>query len=164
MIAAARAASSRVGLFIATCGYLGFVPIAPGTFGSAAGLLVYYLLMRLQPSPALELLTIAVCFAVGTWSGNAAERLLGRTDPPPVVFDEVVGILITLALLPVTLSGALIGFFVFRVLDVVKPWPSRRLESLHGGLGVMADDAMAAVYGNLVMRGLAWWLPAGWIV
>ena len=77
--------------------------------------------------------------------------------------DEVVGMLITLALLPVTVTGAVVGFLVFRVLDVVKPWPSGQFEKLHGGLGVMADDGMAAIYGNLVMRGLIWIAPAGWL-
>ena len=163
MSVATGAASSRVGLFIATWGYVGYAPFAPGTFGSAAGLAVYVLL-RQWPSAGLELAVIAGLFVIGVWSGNVAERVIGSTDPQPVVVDEVVGMLITLALLPVTVSGALVGFLVFRLFDVVKPWPSRRFEALHGGLGVMADDAMAAVYGNLVMRALALVLPAGWIV
>jgi phosphatidylglycerophosphatase A len=78
--------------------------------------------------------------------------------------DEVVGMLITLALLPVNLTGAIVGFLIFRVLDVVKPWPSAGFEKLPGGLGVMADDGMAAVYGNLLMRGLIAVAPAGWLV
>ena len=81
----------------------------------------------------------------------------------PVVLDEVVGMLITLALLPVNVTGAIVGFFVFRVLDVIKPWPSAGFEKLPGGLGVMADDGMAAIYGNLVMRGLLVVAPAGWL-
>ena len=162
-MSAATGAASRVGLFIATWGYIGYAPFAPGTFGSAAGLVVFALL-RQWPSAGLEVAVIASLFVIGIWSGNVAERAIGSTDPQPVVIDEVVGMLITLAFLPVTLSGALVGFLVFRLFDVVKPWPSRRFESLHGGLGVMADDAMAAVYGNLVMRGLGLVLPAGWIV
>jgi phosphatidylglycerophosphatase A len=72
--------------------------------------------------------------------------------------------LITLALLPVNMTGAIVGFLIFRVLDVVKPWPSAGFEKLPGGLGVMADDGMAALYGNLLMRGLIWVAPAGWLV
>jgi phosphatidylglycerophosphatase A len=83
-----------------------------------------------------------------------AEHHFGGVDPGPIVLDEVVGMLITLALLPVNPMGAFVGFLVFRVLDVIKPFPSARFESLPGGLGVMADDGMAAIYGNLVMRGL----------
>jgi phosphatidylglycerophosphatase A len=152
----------HLGLFIATCGYLGYVPVAPGTFGSAAGLLVY-LAVRNTGSVAVELGVIAVLFAIGIWSGTVAEHHFKGVDPGPVVLDEVVGMLITLALLPVNVTGAIVGFLVFRVLDVVKPWPSAKFESLPGGLGVMADDGMAAIYGNLVMRVLLAVSPAGWL-
>lgn len=152
----------RVGLFIATCGYLGYVPIAPGTFGSAAGLVAFYA-VRSTGSMSAELAAIIVLFAVGIWSGTIAEHHFGGVDPAPVVLDEVVGMLITLALLPVSVTGVIVGFFVFRVLDVVKPWPSARFERLPGGLGVMADDGMAALYGNLAMRGLIAVTP-GWLV
>jgi phosphatidylglycerophosphatase A len=153
----------RLGLFVATCGYLGYVPIAPGTFGSAAGLAVFYA-VRSTESVAVELAVIAMLFAIGIWSGTVAEHHFGGIDPGPVVMDEVVGMLITLALLPVNATGAIVGFLIFRVLDVIKPWPSAGFEKLPGGLGVMADDGMAAVYGNLVMRGLIALAPAGWLV
>lgn len=153
----------RLGLFVATCGYLGYVPIAPGTFGSAAGLAVFYA-VRSTDSVAVEIAVIALLFAIGIWAGTVAEHHFGGIDPGPVVMDEVVGMLITLALLPVNATGAILGFLVFRVLDVVKPWPSAGFEKLPGGLGVMADDGMAAVYGNLVMRGLIAIAPAGWLV
>ena len=153
----------RLGLFIATCGYLGYVPVAPGTFGSAAGLVVLAA-VRWSGSPALELAVIILLFAVGVWSANAAEGYFGGVDPAPVILDEVVGMLITLAFLPVNITGAIVGFLLFRLFDVVKPWPANRLEALHGGLGVMADDAMAGVYGNVAMRLLVVALPAGWLV
>jgi phosphatidylglycerophosphatase A len=153
----------RLGLFVATCGYLGYVPIAPGTFGSAAGLLVFAA-VRWSGSMPIELSVIGTLLAVGVWSGNVAEKHFGGVDPAPVILDEVVGMLITLALLPVNLSGAVVGFLLFRALDVVKPWPANRLEALPGGLGVMADDAMAAMYGNLAMRLLVTLTPAGWLV
>ena len=151
----------RLGLFIATCGYLGYVPVAPGTFGSAAGLVVFYAVRRTESVP-VELASIIGLFAVGVWGATVTERRLGALDPAPVVIDEVVGMLITLAFLPVSVAGALVGFFIFRALDVVKPWPSGRFERLPGGLGVMADDGMAALYGNLVMRGLMAVAP-GWL-
>jgi phosphatidylglycerophosphatase A len=153
----------RLGVFVATCGYVGYAPIAPGTFGSAAGLAVYAA-VRLTGSTTVELATIVILFAIGVWAGTIAEHHFGGVDPGPVVMDEVVGMLITLALLPVNMTGAIVGFFVFRALDVVKPWPSGGFEKLPGGLGVMADDGMAAIYGNLVMRGLIWVTPAGWLV
>src|SRR6266545_1642313 len=136
---------NRLGLFVATCGYLGYVPLAPGTFGSAAGLAVFYAI-RSTGSTGVELASIVVLFAIGVWSGTVAEHHFGGIDPGPVVLDEVVGMLITLALIPVNVTGAITGFLIFRVLDVVKPWPSAGFEKLPGGLGVMADDGMAAVY------------------
>jgi phosphatidylglycerophosphatase A len=153
----------RLGLFIATCGYIGFVPFAPGTFGSAVGL-VAFALVRGTGSPVVEAVTILALFLIGIWSGTEAEHYFGGIDPAPVVMDEVVGMLITLAFLPVNWTGALVGFLVFRLLDVYKPWPAARFESLPGGLGVMADDGMAAIYGNIELRGLILIAPAGWLV
>jgi phosphatidylglycerophosphatase A len=111
-------------------------------------------------SPAVDLALIALLFVAGSWSGSLAERHFGGTDPGPGVIDEVVGMLVTLWAIPPTWALAIIGFLLFRVLDVVKPWPARQLEELHGGLGMMADDVMAAVYGNLLLRGLVAALPA----
>ena len=152
----------QVAVFLATCGYVGYAPVAPGTFGSAAGLAIFAL-VRASGSMYVELAVIVVLFAIGVWSGTEAEQHFGGTDPGPIVLDEVVGMLITLALLPVNAMGAFVGFIVFRALDVVKPWPSGRFERLHGGLGIMADDGMAAVYGNIMMRIALAVAPAGWL-
>jgi len=152
----------RVAVFLATCGYVGYAPVAPGTFGSAAGLAIFAL-VRTSGSIYVEIATIVVLFAIGVWSGTEAEHHFGSVDPGPIVLDEVVGMLITLALLPVSAMGAFVGFIVFRALDVFKPWPSGRFERLDGGLGVMADDAMAAVYGNVIMRILLVVAPVGWL-
>jgi phosphatidylglycerophosphatase A len=149
----------RLGVFIATCAHVGYAPVAPGTFGSAVGLVVYYLVRR-QASTAVELGAIALLLVVGLWSATEAEHYFGGIDPGPVVIDEVIGMLITLALHPVNVAGAIVGFFIFRVLDVVKPWPARRLELLPGGFGVVLDDVMAGVYGNLLMWGLVRLLPS----
>jgi phosphatidylglycerophosphatase A len=152
---------TRLAVFIATAGYSGYFPFAPGTVGSAVGLLVYLLAWWMQ-SPIIEIGLIVVLFAAGVWAGTTAERYFGGVDPGPIVIDEVVGMLITLAFIPVGWSGALAGFFLFRIFDIIKPFPAGRFEALHGGLGVMADDAMAAVYANISLRLLLWWLPA-WI-
>ena len=152
---------TRLAVFVATVGYCGYSPIAPGTVGSAAGLVVYLLVWWAQ-SPVLEAALILGLFGVGVWAGTAAERYFGGIDPGPIVIDEVVGMLITLAFIPVGWSAALAGFVLFRIFDVIKPYPAGRFERLHGGLGVMADDAMAAVYANLSLRLVMWLLPA-WI-
>ena len=151
----------RLALFIATFGYVGYVPVAPGTFGSAAGLAVFFA-VRMTGSTVVEVVVILALFALGIWSGTIAEHHFGGIDPGPIVLDEVVGMLVTLFLLPVTVRGAFVGFVVFRILDVIKPFPSARFERLPGGLGVMADDGMAAIYGNLVMRTLLLAMP-GWL-
>ena len=143
----------RAGLAIATVFGVGYAPFAPGTFGSAAGLVLWWLL---PSATVIQAAAIVLMFAIGSWGGNIAERHFGRTDPGQVVIDEVMGMLITLFLNPVGWIGALAGFLLFRVFDVIKPYPANRLEQLHGGIGVMADDAMAAVYANLVLRFCLW--------
>ena len=106
----------------------------------------------LSGSLAAQAAAIVVVFVAGSWSGGIAERHYGATDPGAVVIDEVLGMLITLFLNPVGWTGALVGFLLFRLFDVIKPYPANRLERLHGGLGIMCDDAMAAVYANMVLR------------
>lgn len=152
---------TRLAVFLSTVGYIGYAPIAPGTAGSAAGLAVYAL-VAWGGAAWIEVTAMVVVAVVGIWAATVSERYFGGIDPGPVVIDEVLGMLITLAFVPVGIKGAIIGFFVFRVFDVIKPFPAGRLERLHGGLGVMADDAAAAVYGNIVMRVLASYAP-GWL-
>jgi phosphatidylglycerophosphatase A len=152
---------TRLAVFVATVAYCGYFPIAPGTVGSAAGLVVYLLVWWAQ-SPVVEVGLIVALFAAGVWAGTTAERYFGGIDPGPIVIDEVVGMLMTLAFIPVGWSGAIAGFVLFRIYDVIKPYPAGRFERLHGGLGVMADDAMAAVYANISLRIVMWLLP-GWI-
>ena len=126
--------------------------------------MVLYALMRYAGiPPAADLAVIVVLFTAGVWSGTEAERYFGTTDPGPGVIDEVAGMLITLYLLRRPGRQCIAAFFVFRALDVFKPWPANRFERFHGGLGMMADDAMAAVYGNVIMRGLIW-MAAAWLL
>lgn len=150
----------RVAYFIATAGFVGRFPVAPGTAGSVAGLALYALI-RLAGDSVVEAAALAITFVLGIWSATTAERLIGGKDPGPVVIDEVAGILITLAFLDVNVAGAAVGFFLFRVFDVLKPYPAGRLEILPGGFGVMMDDAMAAIYSHGVLRLLVIFLP-GW--
>jgi phosphatidylglycerophosphatase A len=151
----------RFAVFVCSFGYIGFFPIAPGTVGSAAGLVVYLLCQR-AGIPHFELPLIIVLFAAGVALTKPCEEDLRCIDPGPVVIDEVMGMLITLLMIPVGWGGMLLGFLLFRVLDVLKPFPARQLERLHGGLGVMADDAMAGIYGNLLLRG-AFYLAPTWL-
>lgn len=149
---------NRLAIALATFAYVGYCPIAPGTAGSAAALPLFALL-RWTGSPAIEALAILVLFAVGCWAGSRAESHFGRTDPGHVVLDEVIGMLLTLLLIPVTWKGAIVGFFLFRLFDIVKPFPARQCERLHGGLGIMTDDAVAGIYGNIALRVVLWAAP-----
>lgn len=139
----------RVPLAVATGLGVGYVPFAPGTFGSALGLVLW---LALPADPIIQAVVIAGVSAAGVWSSGLAESHFQGTDPGPVVIDEVMGMLVTLFLNPVGWGGALLAFFLFRTFDVIKPYPANRLEKLHGGLGIMADDFMAAVYANLTLR------------
>ena len=142
-----------VSLAIATVFGIGYVPVAPGTFGSIAGLLLW---MVLPASTVVQAAAIVALLVVGSLAGNVAEHHFGRTDPRQVIIDEVMGMLITLFLNPVASKGAFVGFLFFRATDVIKPYPANRLERLPGGIGVMADDAMAAIYANLALRISIW--------
>lgn len=145
-------------LAIATALGVGYVPVAPGTFGSAVGLLLWFVL---PPSSAVHGTAIVLMLVVGSFTGTVAERYFNKRDPRHVVLDEVMGMLITLFMIPMlSWIGAVIGFLLFRVADVVKPFPANRLERLPGGLGVMADDAMAAVYANIALRLILLVFPA----
>jgi phosphatidylglycerophosphatase A len=146
-------ASRRLALACATVLGVGYAPIAPGTFGSAAGLVAWYLL---PASGTAQLVAIIVVFVLGSWSGTVAEHHFDRPDPGYVVIDEVAGMLVTLFLVPVGWVGAVVAFFLFRLFDIVKPYPANRLERLPGGVGIMADDVMAGIYANVALRLCVW--------
>jgi phosphatidylglycerophosphatase A len=146
-------------IVVATAGGAGYAPIAPGTAGSAVGLIIY-LLTRHSPIE-WQLGLFAGIVIAGTWASSRVESVFGEKDPGPVVVDEVAGQLATLLLTGAGVGAAVGGFVLFRVLDVVKPPPSDRLERLPGGYGIMADDLMAGLYGNLVMQ-VAMRVVPGW--
>lgn len=150
----------RLALFIATGAGAGYSPFAPGTAGSAVGLLIFFLSHGWPLVWQVGLL--AGITVVGIWASGEAARHFNREDPGHVVIDEIAGQLLTLFLLEVGLAGAVLGFVVFRVLDIVKPWPARQLEDLPGGLGIMADDLMAGAYGWVLMRAVTMVIPGGW--
>lgn len=148
---------TRVAVWISSVGGLGFAPIAPGTFGSAAGILIYWL-TRHWSTPA-QFMIIAVVTVVGTWAATETARHVGREDPGQVVIDEVAGQLVTLALTGAGLTATIVGFFLFRILDIIKPYPANRFERLHGGVGIMADDLMAGVYGCVLLHLMMRFIP-----
>ena len=145
---------ARAAVLFATAGYIGLIPVAPGTWGAAVGVCLL-LLVRLAAAPALEALLLAVVLACGVWSATLTERRYGRRDPGAIVIDEVAGVLIALFWIPVSWTGLLVGFVAFRVFDIVKPFPVSVAERLPVGWGVMADDVVAGLYAYLTVRVLA---------
>ena len=138
-------------LFLATGGHIGRRPAAPGTFGSLAALLPCFLLSRMPLWGAVIIIVGLIGLAV--WAADAAEKLLGQKDPGRIVIDEIAGMVVTLAGLPFNLLTAATGFIIFRILDITKPFPIRLAERrLTGGVGVVADDIVAGVLGNILLR------------
>ncbi len=134
----------------------GLAPVAPGTFGSLPGILLFWLTLDFGLYVQLG---VAVTLAlVGVWLCGESARRIGVHDHGGIVWDEIVGMYITLLAAPVTLTGWALAFVAFRLFDIVKPWPIRDLDhSIHGGLGIMLDDLVAALYAALLL-GLYGWL------
>jgi phosphatidylglycerophosphatase A len=130
----------------------GYSPVAPGTAGSALGVLLFWPLAA--RGPLVQLAAVLVLSLVGALAASRVARSVGRKDPGLVVVDEVAGQWLTLTALPFTPVVAALGFVLFRVMDVFKPWPARGLEALPEGWGIMADDLAAGVYAHLALRAL----------
>ena len=142
-------------LSIATCG-VGYLPLAPGTFGSLVGVGLFWLLVRANAAnPLVIIVAILAVTLAGIWAGSRVEQVSGRKDPGKVVVDEVAGQMI--ALFPLTLFArwstvaVILSFILFRFFDIVKPYPANRLQDLDGGMGIMFDDLVAGVYGAVVV-------------
>jgi phosphatidylglycerophosphatase A len=144
----------RISIAIASGLHIGFIPGAPGTYASIATTLGFLLVFLISWRIIAELHLSAVCLItlIGVFTGCDASRSTGMEDPSFVVIDEVAGQLLTFLFLPVNAFNLILGFLAFRFFDIWKPFPIRRLESLGKGVGIMADDLLAGVYANLVLR------------
>ena len=138
-------------LFWATGFGVGYSPVAPGTMGTLVAIPVYYFLSNI-PSPLYEI-TLIGFFFLSVWISENAEIFFGKKDDQRIVIDEMVGFLITMLWVPKTLLFIIMGFFLFRFFDILKPFPIRRLErKLKGGFGVVLDDVLAGVYANIILH------------
>ncbi len=136
---------------IATLFGAGRSPIVPGTAGTLAAVPLVFVAARFLPLWAYLVATLVLTLA-GVWSSGRTAGDSGRKDPGEVVIDEAAGLFVTMAGLPADLPTMAAGFFLFRVMDIVKPPPARRAERLPGGWGIMVDDLVAGVYANLALR------------
>jgi phosphatidylglycerophosphatase A len=145
-------------IWLASGGYSGYFPHGPGTAGTLVGILIYFLFSFFPPS--IYLLTTGAAFFLAWWASERAEVLFSQRDCPKIVIDEIAGYLITMALLPRTLTTVIGGFLFFRIFDIMKTPPAGFVERrLSGGLAVVLDDAVAGIYANVLLHAIILWRP-----
>ena len=138
-------------LFFATGCYSGFSPGAPGTAGSVIGVALFWLLSPL--SFPLYIITVTAFIFLAIWCASRAYGIFQKKDPSQVVIDEIAGYLVTMAALPPTWGYIIAGFLLFRVMDIVKPYPIRWIDqNIAGGYGIVLDDVLAGVYANIILQ------------
>jgi phosphatidylglycerophosphatase A len=136
--------------YIATLGFIGYLPFAPGTFGSLVAFAFY---IFLKPNTFFHVLILCLLIPIGVVSSHYAEKFFDVKDSRHIIIDEFCGYLLSVVFLPFSYTEALIAFFLFRFFDILKPFPIKKIESiLRGGKGIMADDIMAAIYTNLILQ------------
>jgi phosphatidylglycerophosphatase A len=146
----------------ATVGGIGFIPVAPGTFGTLAAIPLFWAMAQLPLWGYL--VTLTVLFALAVWVSDLTERIYNEHDLGHIVVDEVIGLLVTTIAIPFTWKSALAAFILFRIFDIVKPWPIRWIDNkTPGGFGVVADDVAAGVAACAVMHLVGHFLPGGWL-
>jgi phosphatidylglycerophosphatase A len=137
-------------LYLSSCCGVGLIPVAPGTFGTLAAIPLAIWVASLSPLAAGSFIFFFILFAI--WASDRGAKVLHQGDPSEIVIDEMAGLLIALFLVPVSGAAVCLGFFLFRLFDIVKPYPIRRLEKIGGGAGIVFDDLMAGVYANFCLR------------
>lgn len=142
--------NNRLNTIISSFFFLGHFPIAPGTAGTLGAIPLYYLMVTyLNGMQYIIFLLLLTALAIVV--SSKAEKIYKKEDPGEVVIDEVVGFLVTMAFITPTILNIALGFFIFRALDILKPFPCRRLEKLHGGYGIVMDDVAAGVWSNVLL-------------
>ena len=145
-------------IFLATSAYLGYAPVASGTFGTLAGVALFPAFDAIRAlSVPLYLLSFLGLVAAAIWIAGQAEALFGESDSGKITIDEVAGYIAATLFVRPGLATIAASFFLFRLFDVVKPWPASFFDRrLHGGPGVVLDDVFSGFYANLALRALAW--------
>ena len=140
-------------IIIASAGYVGYIPFASGTFGSLVGIPLFFASAPLATSPILYVTLYVIAVAIACWAAGRADHLLAEQDSSKIVIDEVVGYLAATLFLEPTWTAVWVAFLIFRVFDVIKPFPASYADrELHGGVGVVFDDVISGLYANLATR------------
>lgn len=141
----------KAAVFLATGFYVGNLPLAPGTFGSLLGLPLCFLLAEISLPAAIVAVLLLIGLAV--WISDRAAKILKRKDPGCIVIDEIAGMATALIGVPFHLSSVILGFVLFRIFDILKPFPIRMIDRrLSGGAGIVADDVVAGFFTNILIR------------
>ena len=144
----------RISILLATFFWIGYLPGARGTYASVVTTFAYYLVFGgfHRTAPLVHLILIFLITIAGGAVANEVSKQLGNNDPKIVVIDEVAGQLLTFLFLPVNAFNLILGTVAFRIFDIWKPYPIRKLEPLENGVGIMADDLLAGVYANILLQ------------
>lgn len=134
---------------ISTGLFIGYLPFIPGTFGSLAGVYLFYLT---RGNNFVQLALLLFLIIIGFLVSGKAEIIFAKKDARCIVIDEISGMLLGLLFVPFNPAIILIAFFLFRLFDALKPYPACRFESLKGGLGIMSDDLVAGLYTNIILQ------------
>lgn len=135
---------------IATVFFIGYIPFAPGTFGSLAGLVFIWIF---RPDFLQQIIILTAGFIIGVLSSQVVEKDFKIKDSRHIVIDEFIGYLASVIYLPLTVGYLIAAFFLFRFFDILKPPPIRNLEKIFsGGIGVMIDDLLAGIFTNIILQ------------
>jgi phosphatidylglycerophosphatase A len=137
--------NTKLANYFSTVVKIGYLPLAPGTWGSLAALAFWYLILPTFSSITF-IVTIIIIFILGIYTSSVTERVLEKKDPSIIVIDEWVGQWIALLFLPKSFVWSIVAFALFRLFDIWKPYPIHRLDNIKGGFGIMIDDVLAGIY------------------
>jgi phosphatidylglycerophosphatase A len=148
---AVKTASQKLWIVIASGFGSGYSPVAPGTAGTFVGMVLYFIILYI-PGYSWVLPFTIILLPISVFTADAAEKIYQRKDPGYITIDEVVGYFITVLFLVPGIKTAVLGFFLFRIFDILKIFPGKKSENVHGGLGVVLDDVIAGIYSNVCIR------------
>lgn len=148
-----KAFLEKLAIIVSTGVYTGYSPLVPGTVGTLVGIPIFLLLSFFNP--LIYGLATLIIFSMGVWSSGKAEAIFERKDAPPIVIDEIVGFLIAMFFVPKKGVNIILGFFLFRFFDIVKPYPANVMNKrVKGGWGIVLDDVFAGIYTNFSLQGI----------